>query len=159
MLLDCVALGDSIAVGVGHARPDCKVMAVTGITSGRYVELLPPLRATQTAIISLGVNDSDDMDTLANLRRLRSEVRAKTVYWMLVGTNPRSRDAVRLVAAEYRDRMIDVAPLAGPDHIHPDRTGYARLAAATRIPSVSIATQKVAMHHLQAPPGMRPVHP
>ncbi len=156
-MLDCIALGDSIAVGVGHARPDCKVMAVTGITSGRYVSLLPPLHAAHIAIISLGVNDSEDMDTLANLRLLRSRVQARTVYWMLVGINPRARVAVRTVATEYGDRMIDTAPLAGPDHIHPDRTGYARLARLTgsvgTLPAgnARAPTQSLAYHDFQSP--------
>jgi lysophospholipase L1-like esterase len=127
-LLDCLVLGDSIAVGVGQAKPGCLVVAETGITSERYVHTLLVARTARIAIISLGVNDSDDVDTVDNLLRLRSAITARTVYWLLAGINKRSREAARLVATKFRDRLVDVAPLAGPDHLHPDRAGYARLA-------------------------------
>jgi hypothetical protein len=130
-LLDCLVLGDSIAVGVGQARPDCGVVAESGISSERYVQSLLAPRQARTVVISLGVNDSDSIATADNLRRLRNAVRAHTVYWLLVGSNRRTRDAARMVAVTYGDRLIDVAPLAGPDHIHPDRAGYAVLAART----------------------------
>jgi hypothetical protein len=106
-------------------------VAVTGITSERYVHTLLVARTARTAIISLGVNDSDDIDTVENLMRLRRTVTAKSVYWLLAGANPRSRQAARLVAMKFHDRLIDVAPLAGPDHLHPDRAGYTKLAGLT----------------------------
>lgn len=130
-MFDCIALGDSLAVGVGQARPDCYVAAITGISSERYVQIFPGMRHVRTAIISLGVNDGEAADTADNLARLRARVTADVVYWLLTGGNPRARDAVRVVAGRFGDRLIDAAPLAGPDHIHPDRTGYARLAAET----------------------------
>jgi hypothetical protein len=130
-LLECLVLGDSIAVGVGQARRECGVVAESGISSERYVQSFLAPRQARTVVISLGVNDSDSVATADNLHRLRNAIRAQTVYWLLAGSNRRTRDAARMVAAMYRDRLIDVAPLAGPDHIHPDRTGYAILAART----------------------------
>lgn len=127
-MLDCLILGDSIAVGVGQAKPGCRVVAETGITSERYIQTLLVARTARIAIISLGVNDGDGVDTVDNLLRLRHAVTARTVYWLLAGTNKRSREAARLVAMRFHDRLIDVAPLAGPDHLHPDRAGYAKLA-------------------------------
>ena len=127
-MLDCLVLGDSLAVGVGQAKPGCRVVAETGITSERYVHTLLVARSARIAIISLGVNDSEDVDTVDNLLRLRQAVTARTVYWLLAGINKRARDAARLVAVKFHDRLIDVAPLAGPDHLHPDRAGYAKLA-------------------------------
>jgi lysophospholipase L1-like esterase len=91
----------------------------------------------RTAIISLGVNDGDSATTADNLSRLRGRVVADTVYWLLSGTNEHIRDAVRATAGRFGDRLIDVLPLAGPDHIHPDRTGYARLATETHGGSAS----------------------
>lgn len=94
--------------------------------------MLPGAPQARTAIISLGVNDGDSVATADNLARLRGRVAADTVYWLLSGTNQHIRDAVRAIAGRFGDRLIDVLPLAGPDHIHPDRTGYAQLAAETR---------------------------
>jgi lysophospholipase L1-like esterase len=131
-LLDCLVLGDSIAVGVGQARPDCQTIAVSGISSDHFVQLFPGGPQAHTAVISLGVNDGDGIATANNLTNLRSRVVADTIYWLLSGTNEHIRDAVRAVAGRFGDRLIDVSPLAGADHIHPDRTGYARLASETR---------------------------
>jgi hypothetical protein len=131
-LLDCIVLGDSIAVGVGQARPDCQTMAVSGISSDHYVQMFAGAPQAHTVIISLGVNDSDSVATADNLATLRGRVLADTVYWLVSGTNPHTRDAVRTIAGRFGDRLIDVAPLAGADHIHPDRTGYTELAAETR---------------------------
>ncbi len=130
-MLDCIILGDSIAVGLGQARPDCAVAAVSGISSERYVQTLAGTQHARTAIISLGVNDGEGVATAENLTRLRGLVSANVVYWLLTGGNPRARDAARAVAERFGDRLIDVAPLTGADHVHPDRTGYARVAAET----------------------------
>ena len=96
------------------------------------MQIFPGMRHVRTAIISLGVNDGEGAATAENLVRLRARVSADIVYWLLTGGNPRARDAVRAVAGRFGDRLIDAAPLAGTDHVHPDRTGYARLAAETR---------------------------
>lgn len=130
-MLDCIVLGDSIAVGVGQARPDCQTIAVSGVTSEHYVQMFAGAQQAHTAIISLGVNDGDGVATADNLSRLRGRVAANNVYWLLSGTNEHIRDAVRTIAGRFGDRLIDVLPLAGPDHIHPDRTGYAKLATET----------------------------
>lgn len=90
------------------------------------------VRHVRTAVISLGVNDGEGIDTADNLSRLRGRVSADTVYWLLTGGNPRAREAVRAVALRFGDRLVDAGPLAGPDHVHPDRSGYAQLAERTR---------------------------
>ena len=130
-MLDCLVLGDSIAVGVGQARPDCQTIAVAGISSDHFIQMFPGAPQARTAVISLGVNDGDGIATADNLAKLRGRVAAETIYWLVSGTNPRIRDAVRATAGRFGDRLIDVSPLAGADHIHPDRTGYARLASET----------------------------
>ena len=126
-----MVLGDSIAAGLGQARPDCQVAAVSGITSERYVHVFSDTWRVRTAIISLGVNDGEGVPTADNLARLRGRISASVVYWLLTGGNPRARDAARAVADRFGDRLIDIAPLTGADHIHPDRAGYSRLAAET----------------------------
>lgn len=152
-MLDCLVLGDSIAVGVGQARPECEVVAVSGITSEHFVETLLGARAARVAVISLGVNDGEGMDTFANLRRLRATLTARTVYWLLPGINLRARDAVHAVARLYPDRLIDVAPLAGPDGVHPARSGYAVLAEQTRGTGGGVATPGSAYRDFASPEG------
>lgn len=124
----CLILGDSLAVGLGQNRPDCQTVAVTGVTSTRYVQTLLAARAAESAVISLGVNDGDDADTLGNLRRVRQAVTARRVFWLLPGIKPRVRAIIRQVAVEFDDYLVDTKFEAGPDSLHPGRDGYKFLA-------------------------------
>jgi lysophospholipase L1-like esterase len=128
-MVPCLILGDSLAVGIGQYRPECLTVAQTGITSGRYIQTLLTTQTGNTAVISLGVNDADDMATLQNLRRVRASIHAKRVFWLLPGIKPRVREAVRTVAVEYDDFLVDTRFEAGADHLHPSGTGYRFLAA------------------------------
>jgi hypothetical protein len=126
-VIDCLILGDSIAVGVGQALPLCEVSATVGITSGRFIQTEIGSHAARHVVISLGVNDRDGVATLDNLRKLRASVSAEVVYWLLSGFNPRAREAGLSVASQYGDRVIEMAPFVGADGLHPDRNGYAAL--------------------------------
>lgn len=131
-MIPCVVMGDSLAVGVGHFRPECQTVAKVGITSDRYVQTLLVQHQVATAIISLGVNDDFQDDTIANLRLVRAEVGGARVIWLLPGINRRARHAIHTVAAEFGDRVIETGPYAGRDHLHPSGVGYEILAAQTR---------------------------
>ena len=48
-MIECLVLGDSIATGVGGARPECVTSARVGITSATYVNDLFPLARTRPA--------------------------------------------------------------------------------------------------------------
>lgn len=135
-MLDCLILGDSIAVGVGQARPVCETVAKTGITSGTYVRTVfaGVPRAAHTAVISLGVNDDPSMNTAENLRLLRRELRVERVVWLLPGLKDHVRRAIGTVAAEFGDRTLDTRSEVGPDHLHPTGVGYRVIAGRTELP-------------------------
>jgi hypothetical protein len=139
MMIPCIVMGDSIAVGVAQFRPDCESVAQSGITSKRYIDTLLQAQSAQIVIISLGVNDDDTVDTLANLREVRRNVRGRIVYWLLPGIKPRARAAISAVAGEFGDRLIDTTAQAGPDHLHPTGAGYQYLAAMTKMEGASSA--------------------
>jgi lysophospholipase L1-like esterase len=126
-------IGDSIAVGVGQARPECETVAKVGISSSRYIAtLLPPGRTeVDTAVISLGVNDDASLDTIGNLREVRTRIVSPNVVWLLPALKDNVRAMIRTVAAENGDRTVDTRPQAGPDHLHPTGTGYEIIAAKT----------------------------
>ena len=130
-MVPCVVMGDSIAVGVAEYRPECEAIAKSGINSARYIETLLETRTAKTVVISLGVNDGSTIDTLENLREVRRQVHGRTVFWLLPGIRPRAQWAIRTVAHEFGDRLIDTKPVAGPDHLHPTGVGYQRIAALT----------------------------
>ena len=144
-VLDCLILGDSIAVGIGQARPACTTMAQGGIGSAAFLQTLFPAspKAASRVVISLGVNDLASAATLANLRRLRSGVVSNQVTWLLPGLKEQVRQHIRTVAEEHGDRVVDTISQVGPDHLHPGREGYSRIAAwaeagaATPVPAAA----------------------
>ncbi len=132
-MLSCMMVGDSIAVGVGQARPECETVAKVGISSSRYIAtLLPPGRTeVETAVISLGVNDDASLDTIGNLREVRARIVSPNVIWLLPALKDNVRAMIRTVAAENGDRTVDTRPQAGPDHLHPTGIGYEIIASKT----------------------------
>ena len=131
-MVPCLVIGDSIAVGVGQHLTECRTEARVGITSEQFVhELLSPQNA-DTVVISLGVNDGPSPFTIDNLRRVRETVRGRKVYWLLPPNHAYARTAIRSVAARFGDRLIDCAPEAGPDGLHPTGAGYRALGAQIR---------------------------
>jgi hypothetical protein len=132
-MLDCLILGDSLAVGVGQARPSCQTVARTGINSSAFVATLLPTapKSAHTVVISLGVNDAADMPTRASLQNLRGSIHAAQVTWLLPALKDDVRQTIRAVAQQFNDRILDTTGQAGPDHLHPSTTGYRIIAAWT----------------------------
>ncbi len=159
-MLSCMMVGDSIAVGVGQARPECETVAQVGISSSRYIEtLLPPGRTeVDIAVISLGVNDDASLDTIDNLRLVRARIAGRTVVWLLPGLKENVRTMIRTVAAENGDRTVDTRPQAGRDHLHPTGAGYEIIASATIGPHDSSRdTEEVASYEPRAASVDRPL--
>jgi lysophospholipase L1-like esterase len=132
-MLDCLILGDSLAVGVGQARPSCQTVARTGINSSAFIATMLPgaPKAARSVVISLGVNDTADMPTRVSLQALRASVAANQVTWLLPALKDEVRQAIRAVAAQHGDQVVDTASQAGPDHLHPSSTGYRIIASWT----------------------------
>lgn len=128
-MLECLIIGDSIAVGVGMQRPECKTIATVGITSKNWVAKNLFVEDARTTVISLGTNDSDK--TKESLLELRSKISGK-VYWILPPrAKQQQRDIVMQIASERGDVAIGTDKLA-PDNIHPTVSGYKGLAQGTR---------------------------
>jgi lysophospholipase L1-like esterase len=136
-MLDCLILGDSLAVGVGQIRTECATYAKTGITSYDYVNrhLLHTQGNTQakTVIISLGSNDTAKINTVNELDSLRQLVNADRVYWIVPNIKEDKRRAVLAVADKYKDFVIDARQHdVSPDQVHPTRNGYKEIAKKTQ---------------------------
>jgi lysophospholipase L1-like esterase len=150
-MIDCLILGDSLAVGVGQARPSCQTVARTGINSSAFIATLLPgaPKSARTVVISLGVNDTADMPTRASLQALRASVSAAQVTWLLPALKEEVRQTIRAVAAQHNDRLVDTASQAGPDHLHPSSGGYRLIAAWTEgQPAPATATARPASPNL-----------
>ncbi|MEJ0016469.1 MAG: SGNH/GDSL hydrolase family protein [Acetobacteraceae bacterium] len=125
-------IGDSIALGVGQTLPECRTEAQVGITSQRFAQEVRSPPAADKVVISLGANDGASPAIAANLERVRSSVRASTVYWLLPPHGEYARAAIRDVALRFGDWLIDYEPAAGPDGLHPTGAGYRSLGALIR---------------------------
>jgi lysophospholipase L1-like esterase len=136
-MLECLILGDSLAVGVGQVRKECVTYAKSGINSYNYVNrhILHTNGNTQakTVIISLGSNDLKNIDTFEELDTLRQLVKADRVYWILPAIKDSKRQAVEKVAEKNKDFIIDSRKHAlSPDGVHPTGNGYKSIAEKTR---------------------------
>ena len=135
-MIECLIVGDSIAVGVSQVRTECQSMAKSGINSMDWNRRnLQNLKPARTLIISLGANDYRGIDTLRHLRHLRSEAQASRVFWLLPSQRlkPRQVDAVRQVAAEYGDTVIPRPESnISADGVHPTYRGYKVLGDQTK---------------------------
>lgn len=135
-MIECLIIGDSIAVGVSQVRPECQTISKSGINSAdwnrRNLQRLEPAR---TLIISLGANDYRGIDTLHNIRRLRSQAQARKVYWILPSERlkPAQVKAVQQIAVEYGDTVI-ARPESNisADGVHPTYRGYQVLGNLTK---------------------------
>ena len=129
-MIECLILGDSIAVGVHKYRNECTVYAKSGINSTNYNKryLQRNLNA-DTVVISLGSN-AKGIDTKDNLEKLRKEVTAKKVFWVLPANNEEARYIIEAIANEYGDTYIRIPRTA--DRVHPTTSSYKRIAEITK---------------------------
>lgn len=131
-MLDCLILGDSIAVGVAQFRPECEVHAKVGINSRNWVDKnITKDLVAKTVVISLGSNDTKNMKTLKELFTLRQVIDANRVYWIIPAVNVEAQEAVKIVADKFEDKILFI-PKLSKDKIHPTTNGYKELANNTR---------------------------
>lgn len=138
-MLECLVIGDSIAVGIAQFRPECVTYARTGWTSAQWNKhYLPTFNAqlpAKSLIISLGTNDYRGVNTIAELNRIRENVKAGTrVFWVLPPmVKAAQREQVREVAEIWGDSWLTVPETElARDNIHPTRAGYRNLADEPR---------------------------
>ena len=141
-MLECLILGDSIAVGIEMVRKECVSYSTGGLNSWQWNRKYADksLGPSTAAIISLGTNDHSGINTRRELENMRARVQAHKVYWILPHDNlyPRGavhiseiQRAVREVAETHGDVVIKTNRYS-PDGIHPSWAGYRDLANKTR---------------------------
>ena len=130
-MIECLILGDSIAVGIGQMRPECVVVAKVGINSEdyanglyRHFEVVP----AKKTIISLGSNDAN-VESYGPMLALREFIKGE-VIWILSSNNEESRFAALTIAKQFGDSVVDTRayPLS-KDKVHPTTTGYKLIAS------------------------------
>ena len=131
-MIECLILGDSIAVGTGLNRPEYKVLVQQGITSkGWNMSNVKSTLDANTVIISLGSNDYAQIDSLEELTKLRKRIHAEKVYWIMPAIKPDVQDIIENIAHENGDWIIQI-PYLSNDGVHPTMQGYRKIAEITK---------------------------
>ena len=136
-MLDCMIIGDSIAVGVAQQRPECVAYATGGLNTWQWNKKYgSKVLASPAVIISLGTNDHSGVHTFKELSRMRANVTAERVFWILPPCNdkfckPDVNEIVEIIARSRGDTIIKTDRLQ-KDAIHPSWAGYKELANETR---------------------------
>lgn len=133
-MIDCLIIGDSIAVGTKMFRPECVDYAKGGITSLGWNKKYGNNDLTaNTVIISLGTNDWEKADTYGMLMNIRTKIKGQRVFWILPNeqSKPLIAHQVREVAGQFNDVVLPTTRWQA-DKIHPSWAGYKELAEKTR---------------------------
>lgn len=130
-MLECLIVGDSIAVGIKTYRPECASYAKVGITSSKWNIRYSRSFNSRVAIISLGSNDYSAKLTKRELQTIRSKISATTVYWVVPHVKPDIQEVVREVARLNNDFLVNI-PHISKDRVHPTPAGYKKLAQQTK---------------------------
>ncbi len=139
-MLECLILGDSIAVGLNTVRTECSAFAKGGINTKQWNnKYITKDLLAKTVIISLGSNDHQYVKTKGELETLRQLVKADRVFWILPHGNLRASNVditklqndIRSIASTYNDIVLPITGIS-TDNIHPTGKGYRDLANQTR---------------------------
>jgi len=137
-MIDCMIIGDSIAVGVSMVRKECVSYAKGGWNSWQWNKDYLTKAAShkaKTVIISLGANDHKGVKTEEELRKMRKQIQADRVFWISPGKErkPIPQNAIEVIAKEYGDIILarPMSHMSG-DGVHPTMTGYKILAGETK---------------------------
>lgn len=134
-MLECLIVGDSIAVGTKMFMPQCQLQGKGGINTWQFNKMYKGSFYADTVIISLGSNDHKGVKTYDELFEMRQRVGAKNVFWVLPAGNlpaggvpiAKIQSIVKEIAEYHGDTVLPITRLQ-PDGIHPSWAGYKDIA-------------------------------
>lgn len=136
-MIDCIVLGDSIAVGTHLQRYDCVSYSKGGINTWQWNKTYNSQDLSAgTVIISLGINDHKGVKTERELLEMRARVKAGRVFWIMPPCNDKFckqniNNIVKKIAEANGDIIIGTSRMQS-DGIHPSWAGYRELAEKTK---------------------------
>lgn len=134
-MIDCLVMGDSIAVGTHMFMKHCVSYSTGGYNTWqwnkKYLDSNKEGFGAEVVVISLGTNDHKGVNTLAELQKMRSKVKAQRVYWIMPPCNdgfckPNVNAFVKQVADQNGDIIINTKRVQ-TDNVHPSTAGYKEL--------------------------------
>lgn len=134
-MIDCLILGDSIAVGTHQFRPECVAYAKGGWNTWQWNrDYLKNDLTANTVIISLGSNDHQGIKTRKELETMRAKVKGSRVFWILPAIKEPIQNIVKEIAQANGDTVLPITRLQ-KDGVHPSWAGYKELASKTKEPN------------------------
>jgi lysophospholipase L1-like esterase len=131
-MLECLILGDSIAVGTHQFRQECVLVGKGGINSWQFNKnYAKKIEPANTVIISLGSNDHDGVNSFKELLAMRQRIEGKRVFWIMPAIKPHIQDMVQIIAKNYGDTVLPITKLQ-TDKVHPSWAGYNEIASNTK---------------------------
>jgi lysophospholipase L1-like esterase len=131
-MLECLIVGDSIAVGTQQFRQECALVGKGGINTWQFNKnYAQKIQPAETVIISLGSNDHDGVNSFKELLAMRQRVEGKRVFWILPAIKPHIQDVVQIIAKNFGDTVLPITRLQ-PDKVHPSWAGYKELAEKSK---------------------------
>jgi lysophospholipase L1-like esterase len=131
-MIECLILGDSIAVGLKQQIPQCESLSKGGWNTWQWnKDYLKYDLTAQTVIISLGSNDHKGIKTQEELERLREKITSSRVFWILPAIKPNIQEIVKKIAEQHGDTVVPITRLQ-PDGVHPSWVGYKELARVVK---------------------------
>ena len=136
-MIECLILGDSIAVGTATVRQECVSYSTGGFNTWQWNRKYADKNLSATSvIISLGTNDHKGVNTERELMKMRNRIEAKQVYWIMPPCNDRFckqdiNKIVETIARQFGDAIIRTDRVQR-DAIHPSWAGYKELAERSR---------------------------
>ena len=132
-MLECLIIGDSIAVGTKMFAPtECVSYSKGGFNTWQWNKRWgkTPLEA-KTVVISLGTNDHKGVNTFKELSKVRYRIKSLKVVWIMPPCNakfckPGVNKTVTEIAKSYGDTIIGTK-FVQPDGVHPSWRGYKQL--------------------------------
>ncbi len=135
-MMECLIIGDSIAVGVKEYAPQCVSYATGGWNSWQWNKYHSnkDLNA-KTVLISLGTNDHKYINTKIELEKIRNKIQGAKVFWVLPHANLKKSEVsieqiqniVIEIAQKNGDTVLPIKRIQ-KDNIHPSWEGYKQLA-------------------------------
>jgi len=131
-MLDCLILGDSIAVGTHQFRQECVLVGKGGINTWQFNKnYAKKIEPANTVVISLGSNDHDGVNSFKELLAMRERIEGKRVFWIMPAIKPHIQAMVEIIARNFGDTILPITRLQ-PDNVHPSWAGYKDIAAKTK---------------------------
>ncbi len=131
-MIECLIVGDSIAVGVHQHRPECIAYTKVGINSrdwnNRY---LGKTLTAKTAIISIGSNDHAKIKTLEEAADMRQSIDTSGLVYWIIPMNHDKAAIVKHIAKTFGDVILYI-PEVSKDGVHPTAKAYKQLAEQTK---------------------------